>query len=226
MIVKLLYYTENPDFIVSLAARQGWTSKGVDEVKCELTKERTKKLIRKLYKKGHLSPFEHANFTFLVEGISRVTSHQLVRHRIASYTQQSQRHVRVEREEFVVPDSIKGNEEALKTFNEAVQKTVKAYSKLISLGIPLEDARYIIPSAAKTRVFITMNARTLLNFFRLRLCSAAQWEIRKMAEKMLEEVKKVAPLLFEHAGPPCINGNCPEGKVCELFQKYYRGRRN
>ncbi len=222
MEIRILSYTPNPELIVALAARQSWSSKKVEDLKKELTPEKVSSFLRKLYKMHHLSPFEHANFTFLVEGISRVTSHQLVRHRIASYTQQSQRHVEVTEGKFVVPETIKNKSSTHSLYTKAVKSAVSIYKKLINEGVPLEDARYVLPSSVTTRIIFTMNARELLHFFKLRTCIAAQWEIRKVAEEMLKLVKEIAPNLFYYAGPPCVEGICPEKKFCELFKKYYK----
>ena len=145
---------------------------------------------------GHLSVLEHASFTFSVKGISRACSHQLVRHRIASYSQQSQRTVDPTQEEwYITPESIAKTD--LFAWQLAMSKIKEYYSKLQSLGIPNEDARYLLPNATKTNIVITMNARELLHFFELRLDKSAQWEIRRLAELMLREVQKVAPNIFK-----------------------------
>lgn len=205
MEVKLLYHTPNPEEAVIFAARVCYSKK---EVK-EMMKGATTTLLHTLYERGHLSPFEHASFMFLVEEISRVTTHQLVRHRIASYSQQSQRIV--EEINCIIPPTISSKKEALSIFQEALKGVQDAYKRLLQEGIPKEDARYILPSGTKTRIVITMNARELLHFFRLRCCNRSQWEIRELSYKMLECVKKVAPNLFYFAGPPCKWEKCKEG---------------
>ncbi len=168
-----------------------------------------------------MSPFEHASFTFAVEGISRACSHQLVRHRIASYSQQSQRYVSEESGfDFVVPPIFKEDDVLNTLFKEAMEHSHKYYCKLLKelekRGIKGEsarqDARFVLPNAAETKIVITMNARELLHFFRVRCCSRAQWEIRALATEMLRLVKRVAPLLFKDAGPSCVVGKCPEGR--------------
>ncbi len=168
-------------------------------------------LVHRIVKRGHHSILEHASFTFGVEGISRACSHQLVRHRIASYSQQSQRYVPYNEMGFIMPESIrkKGLEKEVELFAENAKNL---YKRLVESGVPKEDARFILPTGMETKIVVTMNARELLHFFTLRLCERAQWEIRKLALLMLKEVKKVAPNIFRGAGPPCIRGPCPEGK--------------
>ncbi len=208
--IKVLAYTPNPERMIALAARQTRLKKDVSMN--DIDDQRTAMLIRKLLSLKHLSPFEHASFTFLISGISRVCTHQLVRHRLASYSQQSQRMVKIDKESFIIPPSIRENKKALEVFQKVVDEAVKGYDELISLGIPLEDARYVIPQASETKIVVTMNARELLHFFGLRLCKKAQWEIRKVAKLMLDEVKEIAPNIFEKAGPRCWDyGYCPEG---------------
>lgn len=190
----------------------------------EMGPEKAKKLIRELVKRGHTSVLEHAVFTFSIEGVSRVCTHQLVRHRIASYSQQSQRYVKLTGASVVVPPSIASKPEAKEVFDKAVRECLKAYQELLKLGIPPEDARFVVPQGVRTNIVVTMNARSLLNFFELRCCYRAQWEIRQLAWKMLELVKKVAPTIFEKAGPPCISrGVCPEPDFpCPLRSKLSR----
>jgi len=216
MNVKLLSYTPEPDRVVALSARLCYSKIDISELAEKLTNEKVKELLDRLRRSGHLSPFEHASFTFGIEGISRVTSHQLVRHRIASYSQQSQRYVKMTKAEFVVPPSIMKNENALELLSSVNESARSAYNRLIELGIPEEDARYVLPQGVTTKIIVTMNARELLHFFNLRCCLRAQWEIRMMANLMLKEVKEVAPIIFENAGPFCFSGPCPEEGPCPL----------
>lgn len=195
--VTLLSYTPEPERVVAAAIRQCRSRKSADVLYKELSDEDVKRLIRLCIKMGHLSPIEHASFTFIVEGISRVTSHQLVRHRIASYSQQSHRVVNLKDACFVVPPTIESNVEAKRIFEEVIEHARESYAKLVKLGVPREDARYIIPQAVETSIVVTMNARELMHFFNLRLAEDAQWEIREMAKLMLKEVLKVAPTIFE-----------------------------
>ncbi|MCS7385535.1 MAG: FAD-dependent thymidylate synthase [Candidatus Methanomethylicota archaeon] len=197
MRVVLLAYTPEPERVVAAAIRQCRSSKGADQIYRELGDNDIKRLIRHCIKMGHLSPIEHASFTFLIEGISRVTSHQLVRHRIASYSQQSQRAISLVDANYVVPPSIEVNDKAKRIFDEVIEAAKRGYETLLKLGIPREDARYLIPQAIETSIVVTMNARELLHFFSLRLAKDAQWEIRMMAKLMLKEVLKVAPTIFE-----------------------------
>jgi len=216
MEVRLLSYTPEPDRVVALSARLCYSRINISELSERLTEEKIRELLDRLKRSGHLSPFEHASFTFGIEGISRVTSHQLVRHRIASYSQQSQRYVKMSNTDFVIPPSIKKNESALELLSSVNELAKTTYNRLIELGIPEEDARYVLPQGITTKIIVTMNARELLHFFNLRCCLRAQWEIRIMANLMLKEVKKVAPVIFEKAGPFCFSGPCPEEGPCPL----------
>lgn len=216
MEVELLAYTPNPDRVCASAAFTSWKKLSTKELFEELSDKEAMDFLREVLGFGHLSVTEHANFTFSVKGISRACSHQIVRHRIASYTQQSQRYVKFERDEieYVTPKSIQDKKEAKKIFDDTNSKIADAYEKLVEMGIPPEDARYVLPNAAKTNLVITMNARELLHFFRYRCCLRAQWEIKDVADEMLKKAKKAAPVMFGNAGPNCVwLGYCPEGKL-------------
>jgi len=227
--ISLLEHTPNPEEVVALSARLCYSPIGIEQLKEKLTEEEKIKLINLLRESGHLSPFEHVSFTFAVEGISRACSHQLVRHRLASYSQQSQRYVSEEKGfDFIVPPSIKKDKEAEMIFLEAMEKAHEYYCKLLQKleekglkgELARQDARFVLPNAAETKIVITMNARELLHFFRVRCCNRAQWEIRQLAIEMLKIVKKIAPSLFMNAGPACVSGKCPEGKLsCGEAQK-------
>jgi thymidylate synthase (FAD) len=209
--VVLLNYTKNPDKICAAAAQSCYSEKGASELFDTTTDEKAKKMIKKVVDMGHLSVVEHAYFTFSVEGVSRSLTHQLVRHRIASYSQQSQRYVSMDKAEYVLPPSIAGDAESKKLYKKVMDDTWKAYNELAK-KVPKEDARYVLPNACDTNITVTMNARELWHFFSLRCCRRAQWEIRMMAWKMLVEARKAAPILFENAGPGCFRGPCPEGE--------------
>lgn len=208
MIVKLIKYTPDPEKICAAAALSCYSNKNSGKLIKSLTKKKIKRIIDEIIEKNHLSVIEHATFTFNIGNVSRVLTHQLVRHRIASYSQQSQRYIELLKPNYIVPDKIMNDKEALIIYNEFMTFAWKTYNNLIKNNIPIEDARYVLPNAATTNITITMNARELLHFFKLRCCMRSQWEIRKMALKMLAEVKKVAPNIFNIAGPPC--NNCPE----------------
>ncbi|MCX7771256.1 MAG: FAD-dependent thymidylate synthase [Proteobacteria bacterium] len=232
--VSILEHTPNPENIVALSARICYSSIGIDELKEKLPQKEKEKLINILRESGHLSPFEHVSFTFAVEGISRACSHQLVRHRLASYSQQSQRYVSEETGfDYIVPPLFKEDKNLKNIFLEAMEKSHEYYCKLLkeleNRGIKGEtarqDARFVLPNAAETKIIVTMNARELLHFFRVRCCNRAQWEIRELAIEMLKLVKKIAPLLFVDAGPSCVKENCPEGrftcgKIKEVRKKF------
>ena len=222
--VELLEYTPNPETTVAMAARLCYSSSDISQLAAGMSQEEASRLIRMLYRMGHLSPFEHASFTFGISGVSRAMSHQLVRHRIASYSQKSQRYVAERGFLYVLPPSIRNNEEARRLFAAEMAAIEQTYSRLVEAGIPREDARYVLPNACETQLVATFNARSLLNFFRLRCCTRAQWEIRAVANKMLLLVRKVAPTIFEKAGPSCISeGVCHEGKMsCGRIERLRR----
>jgi thymidylate synthase (FAD) len=155
---------------------------------------------------------EHVSFTFGIEGISRALTHQLVRHRLASYSQQSQRYVKTEDFKYIVPYSIKNDKIALAKFEKIMQSLQEGYDELLKT-VPKEDARYVLPNAVETKIIVTMNARELVYFFKLRGCKRAQWEIRNLAIEMLKLVKKVAPIMFKNSGPSCLKGPCTEGEM-------------
>lgn len=213
MRVKLISYTPEPEKVCALAMRLCHYQGNIEELEEKLTQSEISRLLKKAKVLQHLSIFEHASFNFYIEGISRVTTHQLVRHRIASYSQQSQRYVKL-RDEYVIPETIEKDEKRSNIYKEVLEKAFSAYEELVKLGVPKEDARYLLPQAVESKIIVTMNARELLHFFTLRTCNSAQWEIRELAWKMLELVKEVAPTIFLDAGPPCFRGACPEGKNC------------
>ena len=215
MKVRLINYTKDPEKIVAQSARLCYSALSVEDLEEKLTNESIIKLIKKIMKLGHYSVLEHATFTFAIEEISRVTSHQLVRHRLASFSQQSQRYVKIDKEGFpyIVPKSIEKDEKLAKIFIDAVKELDGIYQLLLDHNIKAEDARYILPQAVTTKMIISANARELLHIFKLRCCNRAQWEIRELTMNMLKEVKSIAPTIFENAGPPCVLGPCPEGEL-------------
>ncbi len=250
MNVKLLSYTPDGEKLVASAAKLCYSSVGVEEIEKGLNEDNIASFLDMLISVGHESPIEHVSFTFAAEGVSRTLTHQLVRHRIASYSQQSQRYVKLDQFEYIMPPAIEENEEAKKIFIEAMENDQKAYDEIseklfdkyykenIDKGMKerraksaaeksaIEDARYVFPNACETKIVFTMNARTLLNFFRLRCCNRAQWEIRELAIEMLKEVKSVYPVIFKNAGPSCLVGPCPEGNMTcgkiEEVREYFR----
>lgn len=214
MNVELLQYPENPERAVATAARLCYAPVGAKELMETMPPERVQSVLSTIMKSGHFSTLEHVSYTFAVDGVSRALTHQLVRHRLASFNQQSQRYVKFTKGvETVTPLTVEENKEAQAVFDEAIEAVIEGYQKLLDMGIPAEDARYLLPNAAETKIVITMNIRELLHFFSLRCCNRAQWEIRELAHKMLELVKPTAPYIFMDAGAPCVRGNCPEGKM-------------
>lgn len=216
MHVILLAHTHEPDALVAAAARICYRDVTAGELLQGEEKNLSRKLIAELFRSGHTSTFEHVSFTFGIDGLSRVASHQLVRHRLASFSQQSQRYVKMnyDPEAVIIPPSIESNPEALKIFQEAVRTSQEAYKRMTEMGIAKEDARFILPHGHSTRLVMTMNARELHHFFSLRLCRRAQWEIHELARKMLILCREKAPVLFEKAGPSCIFGRCEEARTC------------
>ena len=209
MKVKLLACTKDADRICAAAGNSCYSERPSAEIVEDIDSE---KVLSRIVGMGHHSVIEHAVFTFSVEGVSRALTHQLVRHRMASFSQQSQRYVSMDDASYVTPHTIEGNEDALRLYESVMDDIWKAYGKLEEMGIPAEDARYLLPNGCTTNITITMNARELLHFFSLRCCNRAQWEIREMADQMLKICKEQSPVIFRNAGPPCIRGPCPEGK--------------
>ena len=213
MNVELLQYPEHPERAVATAARLCYAPVGATELMETMPPERVQSVLSTIMKSGHFSTLEHVSYTFAVDGVSRALTHQLVRHRLASFNQQSQRYVKFAGDvEVVKPPTVVAQEDTSRVFDEAIDAVVDAYHKLLDAGVPAEDARYLLPNAAETKIVITMNIRELLHFLSLRCCNRAQWEIREMAWQMLALCKQAAPALFEHAGPACVSGPCPEGK--------------
>lgn len=214
MQVELLYHTPDPERAIATAARLCYAPVGASELMETMPEDRVKSVLSTIMKSGHFSTLEHASYTFAVDGVSRALTHQLVRHRIASFNQQSQRYVKyTEGLSVIKPESVAADVETERVFDEAIAASLEAYAKLLEAGVPAEDARYLLPNAAETKIVITMNVRELLHFFGLRCCNRAQWEIRAMADEMLALAKPTAPYVFMDAGAPCIRGACPEGKM-------------
>ncbi len=231
--VVLLRHTPEPEEVVAMAAKLCYSPSGVDELKQKIEAKDQAAFVEKLAAIGHLSPIEHVTFTFGIEGISRACSHQLVRHRVASYSQQSQRYVREEQFDYIIPPSVKEDPALVREFERCMAEAQENYTRLLNrlekLGYQGEagrqDARYLLPNAAETKIVVTMNARELLHFFRVRCCNRAQWEIREMAERMLALSKKSAPTIFAKSGPGCLHAPCPEGekscgKIGDVRKKY------
>jgi len=213
MKVTLIGFSPDPEKVPGMAAMLTH-SKTTPEALQQLPERDLRSVLGQVMDLGHTSVIEHTCFTFAVSGVSRSLTHQLVRHRIASYSQQSQRYVNLTEPQFVVPPTIAADKEMAAAYEATMEMIWKQYNSLLRLGIPAEDARYVLPNATCTNILVTMNARELLHFFELRCCQHAQWEIRRLAELMLAEVKKVAPTIFKHAGPACeTTGVCPEKKT-------------
>ena len=213
MQVELLYHTPDPQRAVATAARLCYAPVGAKELMESLSEDRIVKVLTTILESGHYSTLEHASYTFAIDGVSRAMTHQLVRHRLASFNQQSQRYVTFKEEpDFIVPQSVV-DAGAAEAYDKAAKAAFEAYDALVKAGVPAEDARYLLPNACETKIVVTMNIRELLHFFSVRCCNRAQWEIREVACRMLELVRPTAPLIFAQAGPGCVRGACPEGKM-------------
>ncbi len=237
MKVELLAYTPDADKLVSAAAKLCYAKSDIDTLMENLTPDKVAEFLDTLTKLGHESPVEHASFTFGIEGVSRTLLAQITRHRIASFSVQSQRYVEKSGFEYIMPPEIASIPEAKELFEEEMRRDAEAYSRLREILVEKhkatfiaegmdekealraagkkanEDARFVLPNACDTRIIMTMNTRSLYNFFELRCCTRAQWEIRALAIEMLKLVKGVAPLLFSAAGPACVKGKCSEGPM-------------
>lgn len=249
MKVELLEHTPEPERVIAAAAKLCYSQVGVDDILEKMTPEKCENFIEMLMSLGHESPVEHVCFTFAIEGVSRSLLAQLTRHRIASYSVQSQRYVGKENFEYIIPPEIDSIPEARELFVEAMENDRETYKKLNEIlsakhkedmlksgddektatknaaKKAQEDARYVLSNACDTKIVMTMNVRSLYNFFSLRTCSRAQWEIRALATQMLSLVKGVSPLLFKNAGPSCVRGACREGamscgKALEMREKF------
>lgn len=173
--VKLLYHTKNPERAVATAARLCYSAVGAADLIDKMEEDQAHRVLSTILESGHNSTLEHASYTFAIEGISRACSHQLVRHRMASFNQQSQRYVKVKGGlDVVVPGTIEENSQSLEAFEDAIEACEKAYQKMVDAGVPAEDARYVLPNAAETKIVVTMNIRELLHFFSVRCCRRAQ----------------------------------------------------
>jgi len=220
MNVKLIGFTPDPEKIPAMAAKLTH-SKTKPENLGKTSNKELKAILEQVVNLGHTSVVEHASFTFAISDVSRSLTHQLVRHRIASFSQQSQRYVNLNEPNYVTPPKIAKNKQMKKAYDQTMKMIWKEYNKLLEMDIPAEDSRYVLPNATCTNIIVTMNARSLLNFFELRCCLHAQWEIRTLANLMLKEVKKAAPTIFKNAGPLCKSKKvCPENKKdCPLYPK-------
>lgn len=219
----LLTWTPEPDLTVARAARLCYSPGGEAQVAEGMAQGEVRRLVARLREAGHLSPFEHASFQFYIEG-SRAMLAQLTRHRIASYSVQSLRYVTPDRPCYVVPPAFRKNPALREIYRSEMARAFGVYRRLLDEGAPPEDARMVLGQGVATRLVATFNARSLHNFFRLRCCRRAQWEIRRIAYDMLREVKRVAPALFERAGSPCESeGRCPEGALsCGRYRRLRR----
>ncbi len=249
--VYLLAHTPNPEHTVASAAKLCYSSSTISGLRENLSDESAAKFVEMLSEIGHESPIEHASFTFGIEGVSRALLAQITRHRMASFSVKSQRYVREGAFEYVTPPEIAQCDEANKIYDEIMAEDQKRYDRLTEIlkekhiatflsegkdektanrlaeKKAIEDARFVLPNACETQMIMTMNARSLHNFFKHRCCNRAQWEIKDVADQMLSLVLQVAPELFKNAGPACVNGGCSEGKMtcgkAKEIREFYKG---
>ncbi|MBI2864859.1 MAG: FAD-dependent thymidylate synthase [Chloroflexi bacterium] len=218
MHVALIKYTPDPELTIAVAARLCYSSIEAPRIMEKMSEGQIESLLKQLLASGHLSPFEHANFTFAIGGISRACSHQLVRHRLASFSQQSQRYVSFKKLPYVVPPTVEQKPALKEKFEEAVEAAHRVYADLLAAGIPAEDARFVLPNAAGTNLVMTMNARELMHVCSLRLCPKAQWEILQLFSAIKKEVEKVAPRIAARLQPKCMQlGYCDERESCGIM---------
>lgn len=210
MKVTLIAHTPEPERVCTMSAKTCYSPKHPDDIYGEY--RGNNKVLNDVIDSGHLSVLEHVTFTFAVSGVSRVLTHQLVRHRLASYEQESLRYVTMKDISVHIPESVKNNESARQIFEDTIRHCGESYRKLIEQGISAEDSRYLIPDGILTNIVITMNARQLRHYFSLRCCNRTQDEHRELANLMLRKCKEVSPVIFKDCGPACVNGICPEGK--------------
>ena len=220
--IKILDVTKDALSVIYAACRQCYSSKFAADISSDTKDlEKQAEFVKKIVASGHESPLEHVKFTFAIEGVSRVLTHQLVRHRIASYSQQSQRYVKEDDFDYIIPPSIEEDKVLKNEFMKAIEQIQQSYNNMLArfkekgkTGEKAnEDARYLLPGACETKIVVTMNCRQLLHFFRQRCCSRAQWEIRNLANEMLKLCKSHLPAVFSQAGEKCISlGYCPEGE--------------
>lgn len=249
MNVTLIEYTPQPEKIVAAAAKLCYSDSCCENIMDGLDDEKTADFVKMLSDIGHESPVEHVSFTFGIEGVSRALLAQITRHRHASFSVQSQRYVRKNNFVYITPPAISADSETEELYNKAMNDAYSAYNtiadtlsekyfaKLSAEGMSekaarskaekmaVEDARFVLPNACETKMVVTMNARSLMNFFRLRCCNRAQWEIRAVAEEMYRLCYSAAPSLFGNSGPSCCRGGCTEGKMtcgkaAEVRKKY------
>lgn len=235
--VFLLAHTPNPEHTVAAAAKLCYSSSKISELNHKLTDESAASFVEMLSEIGHESPIEHASFTFGIEGVSRSLLAQITRHRMASFSVKSQRYVREGAFEYITPPEIASDPEALALYKEIMADDQRKYDRLAEIlkekhiktflaegkdqktaeklaeKKAIEDARFVLPNSCETQMVMTMNARSLMNFFKIRCCKRAQWEIQEIANQMLALVSEVAPNLFKNAGPSCLRGGCSEGKM-------------
>ena len=236
--VTLIAHTPDPERLIAASAKLCYSPASISDLMDGLDEEKTTSFLNMLSDFGHQSPIEHISFTFGIEEVSRTLLAQITRHRIASFSVQSQRYVKEKQFSFVTPPEIAADEQASALYQQAMKSAhdsylqladilqQKHYRQMVGQGMDekkaksaaekkaIEDARFVLPNACETKMVVTMNARSLQNFFHLRCCSRAQWEIRELAEKMFELVYPVAPHIFAKSGPACVSGPCPEGKMC------------
>ncbi len=236
--VHLITHTPEPEKVIAGAAKLCYSPKDIQGTMEQSDQKKNQEFVKMLVNMGHESPLEHISFTFGIEGVSRSLTHQLVRHRIgASYSQKSQRYVEEKGFKYIIPPAVEENSRALSLYEKSMEESAAAYNEITELLYSdhieslmnqgktekmakkeakkkaIEDARFVLPNACETKIIVTMNARALLHFFNHRCCNRAQWEIQELAIEMLRKVKRIAPTVFDIAGPKCLEKPCPEGSM-------------
>lgn len=226
MNVVLIRHTLNPEELIALSAKLCYSRSTISGLKERVSSQDQSDFISRLMNMGHESTFEHASFTFGIEGVSRVLLAQLTRHRLASFSVQSQRYVSYEKGfGYILPPKIEAlGKDAVEKYASQmnqIEEWYREWQERLGVGEQSnEDARFVLPNACETRIMLTMNVRELRHFFSLRMCNRAQWEINELASRMHRLCLETAPALFEDAGPACLRGKCPEGeKSCGQGQK-------
>lgn len=225
--VELLSYTPDPANLIGLAGRMCYSDAGIEGIKEKINREEQNGFIEKIIKLGSKSILDHINFTFAVEGISKRLSRQLATYKLTSLSQKPEKYIKADNGfKYIIPESLANKPEKLTLFTELMQDISDLFVKLVKKGVSEEDACYILPDACETKLILTMSAGELIPFFEVNCCNNAPWEIKSLADLMIQECIKTVPAIFKFTGPGCLFGPCPEGdETCgdeeEMRRKYH-----
>lgn len=216
MDVRLITWTPSPELLAAAAARLCYQDVSAVDLLKNFSPEEVDHLLDVILSSGHLSVVEHISFTFAIDGVSRVLTHQLVRHRVGvAFSQQSQRYATVREAECVVPHSIRADDELAVKVNVAMQAAMELYKRLLDAGVPNEDARYVLPQAIATRLVMTANLHALIQMYRLDACLRSQWEMRRLINALKREIRHISPRLARELKIKCFaQGYCDEARMC------------